>query len=38
MTSKNTVDIIIKRNKLINSEKETFKRVHPLVGDRTINM
>jgi len=31
MTSKNTVDTIINRNLLISSEKETFRRVHPLV-------
>jgi len=30
MTSKNTLNIIIKRNILIGSEKETFGSVHPL--------
>jgi len=34
MTSNNTTDIIIKINRLVNNEKETFGRVHPLAQDR----
>jgi len=38
ITSKNTTNIIIKRNRVINSEKETIRIFHPLTRDRTINM
>jgi len=38
ITFKNIANIIIKINRLISSENETFERVHLLAQDKTIKI